>query len=237
MDDTWMTRIDALNDEYITEEDSPEAPPLGNQIVQDEVQVTTPWLPIDLYRNTQRKIIANSKKEFPKGSRALVMAATERLINGREGLAYARKRAEDDSESLKANGYKDRAELRKVQYMEERFLPAVESVVDSTSPDEVLNCREALAAFDKMALGVGAMSGYTAAYIRQAYGDQLGMKRGGSDPTVSAEMARIKSLVANDQIRTAIGAASKLKKQIDNGEHMAEPEDYAVLGRIVAYAN
>lgn len=66
MDDALMAKIDALNDEYITEEDSPEAPPLGNQIVQDEVQVTTPWLPIDLYRNTQRKIIANSKRSSRK---------------------------------------------------------------------------------------------------------------------------------------------------------------------------
>ena len=125
----------------------------------------------------------------------------------------------------------------KQQYMEERFLPAVEIVVNNTSPDEVLNCRSALSALDKMALGVGSMSGYTASYIRQAYADQLGMKRGGSDPTVVSEMRRIKLLVADDQIRTAIGLATKLKKQIDDGEHMAEPEDYAVLGRIVAYPN
>ena len=121
--------------------------------------------------------------------------------------------------------------------MEEKFIPAVEIVIDYGSPDELLNCKEALKAFDKMALGVGSMSGYTAAYIRQAYKDQLGQKRGGSDPTVAAEMRRIKQLVGDDQIRTAIGIATKLKKKIDDGEAMAEPEDYAVLGRIVAYAN
>ena len=50
-------------------------------------------------------------------------------------------------------------------------------------------------------------------------------------------MRRIRQLVGDDQIRTAIGIATKLKKKIDDGEAMAEAEDYAVLGRIVAYAN
>lgn len=229
-------RIAAANEMFVSGEDSQEAPPqIGED--QKDVQVAPEWRPIDIYQHHQRKQIANAKKEFPKGSRALVMATTERVINGNGGLAVFRKKAEDDSDSLKDNGYKDRAELVRQQYMEERFLPAVEIVVNNTSPDEVLNCKAALSALDKMALGVGSMSGYTASYIRQAYADQLGMKRGGSDPTVVSEMRRIKLLVADDQIRTAIGLATKLKKQIDDGEHMAEPEDYAVLGRIVAYAN
>lgn len=198
------------------------------------------WMPIDLYSHNQRKRTVNAKKEFPKGSRAIVKAITESLINGgdgAEGLARAKKRAEDDIEVLKAQGYKDRADIRRNQYMEEHFLPAVEVVIDYTSPDELLNCKEALKALDDKALGVGSMSGYTAAYVRQAYGNQLGQKHGGSDPNVKAEMCRIKQLVGNDQIRTAIGIATKLKKKIDDGEAMAEPEDYAVLGRIVAYAN
>ena len=198
------------------------------------------WAPIDLYRNNQRKRVANSRKEFPKGSRAIVKAITESVINGdggTGGLSCAKKKAEDDIEVLKTQGYKDRASIRQNQYMEEKFLPAVEVVVNYTSPDELLNCKEALSALDKMALGVGSMSGYTAAYVRQAYGDQLGQTRGRSDPNVIDEMRRIKMLVADDQIRTAIGMAQKLKKKIDDGEAMAEPEDYAVLGRIVAYAN
>lgn len=233
--DALAERIKAANNDFITGEDSQEAPP---QVPDSKsVQVAPEWQPIDIYQHHQRKQISNSKKEFPKGSRALVMALTERAINGANGLALHKKKAENDSESLKANGYKDRAELMKQQYMEERFLPSVEIVIDGTSPDELLNCKEALRAFDKMALGVGSMSGYTAAYIRQAYKGQLGQKRGGSDPTVAAEMRRIKQLVGDDQIRTAIGIATKLKKKIDDGEAMAEPEDYAVLGRIVAYAN
>lgn len=198
------------------------------------------WRPIDLYRHHQRKQMENSRKEFPKGSRAFVKVVAEDVINGTgrgDGLAYAKKKAEDDSESLKEQGYKDRAEIAKQQYMTEKFLPAVELVIEYSSPDELLNCKDALAAFDDVALGAGSMSGYTASYIRQAYGDLLGQKRGGSDAVVSTELMRIKALVANDKIRTAIGAAQKLKKKIDDGEGMASPEDYAIIGRIVAYAN
>lgn len=207
---------------------------------QVQPQMPPQWVPIDLYRNNRRKQIVNSRKEFPKGSRAIVSAITKSLIegdSGREGLVCAKKKAEDDIESLKANGYKDRAELMKQQYMEEKFLPAIEVVIEYSSPDELLNNKEALSALDKMALGVGSMSGYTAAYVRQAYGNVLGQQRGSSDPFVTSEMRRIRSLVADDQIRTAVGIATKLKRKIDNGEAMAEPEDYAVLGRIVAYAN
>lgn len=195
------------------------------------------WVPIDLYAHKQRKQLDNSRKEFPKGSRAIVAAITKELIEGPAGLAADKKRAEDDCDSLKASGYKDRAEIMKQQYMEEKLLPAIETVIEYSSPDELLNCKEALAALDKMALGVGSMSGYTAAYVREAYGDQLGQKQGESDPTVESEMRRIRSLVDADQVRTAIGIAQKLKRQIDDGEHQASPEDYAVIGRVVSYAN
>lgn len=198
------------------------------------------WAPIDIYRNNRRKAIVSNKKEFPRGSRTIVKAVVTTLINGSdgsEGLARAKKRAEDDIDILKAQGNKDRADIRLNQYMEEKFLPVVEAAISYSSPDEVLNCKEALSMLDKMALGVGSMKGYTAAYIRQAYGGVLGQNRGDSDPSVLSEMRRIKALVSNDQMRTAIGLAQKLKKKVDNGEAMASPEDYAVIGRMVAYAN
>lgn len=241
--DELMERVNAANEKYVSGEVGADEPPIiDNEIDSKEVQVkgSTPWLPIDLYRNNQRKLIADRRKEHTKGSRTIVKYITETMINGgdgSEGLARSKKRAEDDIELLKAQGSKDRAEIRKQQYMEEKFLPAVEIVIDYSSPDELLNCREALNALDSMAIGVGSMKGYTAAYVRQAYGNVLGQKRGSSDPSVAAEMCRIRALVGNDQIRTAVGMAQKLKKKIDNGEAMAEPEDYAVLGRIVAYAN
>lgn len=213
---------------------------------QDKAQATTkreegniPPAPVDIYQGFADARYEMSKKRFPKGSRALVLAATKAAIDGdgAEGLAHAKKRAEDDIESIKRTGDKKRAVLLGRQYMEEHFLPAIELVIDYTSPDELLNCKEALSALDKMALGVGSMSGYTATYVREAYGDQLGQKQGESDPYTVYAMGRIRALVNSDQMRTAIGMAQKLKRQIDDGEHQAGPEDYAVLGRMVAYAN
>ena len=133
-------------------------------------------------------------------------------------------------------GDKARAKMMVQQYMEESFLPAVEAVVNYTSPDELLNCKEALSALDSMAIGDGSMKGYTAAYVRQAYGDQLGQKEGESDPTVVDAVRRIHMLVSDDQYRTAVGLAKKLKKSIDDGQNIASDEDYALLGRIVSYS-
>lgn len=238
-------RIQSANNQFVTGEEVPNAPPDPDAKRREKREIGTgkepaPWIPIDLHQNARNKAIIDSKKEYPRGSRALVMAATKAVIDGDgqlEGIAKARKRAEDDSEALRRSGAKDRADLLKQQYMEEKLLPAIETVIEYTSPDELLNCKEALAALDEMALGTGSMSGYTAAYVRQAYGDVLGQKQGESDPTVEAEMRRIRALVGSDQIRTAIGIAQRLKRQIDNGEHQAGPEDYEVLGRVVSYAN
>jgi hypothetical protein len=210
------------------------------QEAEAAAQAPQPWVPIDLYQHRQRKQMINDAKEFPKGSRMRVKAITEAIANGGTGgigLVKERKRTIDDCEVLKKQGYADRAELAKQQYMEEKFIPAVETVIEYSSPDELLNCKEALSALDNLALGTGSMSGYTASYVRQAYGDVLGQKRGESDPAVESELERIKLLVSRDEIRTAIGAAQRLKQRIDNGETMASPEDYAVIGRVVAYAN
>lgn len=236
--DELSARIAAANDQFVSGE-----PIQGAPLPQEEttVEIGAPaWQPIDIYRHHQMKQMANAKKEYPKGSRAIVKYATEAVINGgdgRLGLARSKKKAENDSELLARQGYKDRAEIAKRQYMEEQFLPAVEVVIEYSSPDELLNCKEALAALDKMALGVGSMSGYTAAYVRQAYGNVLGQKRGGDDQAVANEIMKIKSLVASDQMRAAVNAATRLKQKIDNGERQASPEDYAILGRMVAYAN
>ena len=63
-------------------------------------QTAPEWIPIDIYRNNSRKQLANSRKEFPKGSRAIVNAIAKMVIEGdggSEGLWCAKKKAEDDS--------------------------------------------------------------------------------------------------------------------------------------------
>jgi len=193
--------------------------------------------PIDIYQRSQDRIYNVGQKKFPKGSSAAVNMSTYAVIDGvgAEGLAKAFKRAKDDSEALKARGERGRAELVRQQYMQENFLPAVEIVVNSTSPDEVLNSKKALEELDKYVLLEGAGKGYTATYIRQAYGNQLGQQEGHSDPSVRSDVMRINAMLDNGDIRTAIGVANNLKNKIDKGEAMADDIDYDLIGRVVSF--
>ena len=154
---------------------------------------------------------------------------------GSEGLAKAYNRAKDDIDALKSQGERGRAEVRRNQYMVEDFMPAVEIVVNSTSPDEVLNSKRALDMLDKYALLEGSGKGYTATYIRQAYGNQLGQQEGRSDPSVRSDVMRINAMLDNGEIRTAVGIANKLKERIDRGEAMADDVDYELIGRVVSF--
>ena len=193
--------------------------------------------PVDVYQRNKDRLYDVSQKSFPKGSSAAVNMATTAVVDGvgAEGLAKAYKRAKDDSDALKARGERGRAELVRQQYMQENFLPAVEIVVNSASPDEVLNSKRALEELDKYVLLEGAGKGYTASYIRQAYGNQLGQREGRSDPSVRSGVVRINSLLDNGSIRSAVGVASSLKKKIDEGSAMADDIDYELIGRVVSF--
>lgn len=196
-----------------------------------------PPKPVDIYQQKQDKIVETNKKQFPKGASQITNMAVAYVVDGHgaEGLARAYKRARDDSESLKERGERERAEIRRRQYMQEDFLPAVEIVVNASSPDDLLNSKRALEELDKYALLEGSGKGYTASYIRQAYGDQLGQVEGRSDASVKLGVQRINMMLDGGQVRSAFSLASKLKEQIDKGEKSSSDEDYEMLGRVVAY--
>lgn len=208
----------------------------GTEEVETE-EVSTESTPIDVYQRTRDNINEVNRKSYPKGSSAIVNMAVVSLIDGygAEGLAKAYKRAKDEVAALKSKGERGRADLMRRQYMQEDFLPAVEIVVNSTSPDEVLNSKKALDELDKYVLLEGSGKGYTASYIRQAYGNQLGQQKGRSDASVRSGVMRINALLDSGQVRTAYGLANKLKDRIDNGQAMADDIDYELIGRIVAY--
>ena len=153
---------------------------------------------------------------------------------GTASLTRAYKRARDDSESLKERGEDVRAQLVVNQYMQDHFLPAVEVVVNFTSPDELLNSKEALRILDKYALGVGAMTGYTAAYVREAYAAQLGQIEQASSPTVTHGVARLNGLLDTDQVQAAKAYARRLKKMIDDGKTISSSIDYDLISRVAA---
>ena len=119
--------------------------------------------------------------------------------------------------------------------MTEYFLPAVEIITNSTSPDELLSNQKALQELDKYVLLEGSGKGYTATYLRQAYGNQLGQQEGRSDASVRSGVMKINSLLDDGQVRTAVGIANKLKEKIDKGEAMADDIDYDLLGRVTSF--
>ena len=193
--------------------------------------------PVDIYQRNQDRIYDVTQKSYPKGSSHAVNMSVYSVIDGvgAEGLAKAYKRAQDDVDALKDQGERGRAELRRQQYMQEYFLPAVEIVVNSTSPDEVLSNQKALQELDKYTLLEGSGKGYTATYIRQAYGNQLGQQEGRSDASVRSGVMRINSLLDNGEIRSAVGIANDLKEKIDKGEAMADEIDWELIGRVTSY--
>lgn len=205
----------------------------------EAVDAATPTQPqsVDIYQRNQDRIYEVSQKSFPKGSSAIVNVAVESVIKGAgaEGLARAYKRTKEDSDSLAERGERGRAQLLRQQYMQEHFLPAVEIVVNSASPDELLANVKALEELDKYALLEGSGKGYTASYVRQAYGGQLGQVEGRSDASVKDGVRRINMLLDEGQVRTALSVANSLKKKLDVGEAMADDADADLIGRVVAY--
>lgn len=197
--------------------------------------------PVDIYQRNQDRIYDVSQKTFPNGSSRIVNVAVASVIDGAgaEGLARAFKRAKDDSGSLMDRGERGRAELVRGQYMQESFLPAVEVVANSASPDELLANEKALSDLDQYVLLPGKASGrgYTASYLRQAYGDQLGQVEGRSDATVRSGVRKINMLLDSGEVRTALSIANDLKKRIDEGSAMADDNDAELIGRVVAYFN
>ena len=187
--------------------------------------------PIDMLQ-AQRDISRDyAQKSFPRGSRTQVLATVQDVINGvgTDSLGQAYKRAKDDVEAVDKMGDHRRAQIIKNQYMQERFLPAVEVVVNFTSPDELLNCKKGLDTLDKYALGVGSMSGYTAAYVREAYGDALGQVQAASSPEVSDAVMRINGFLDTDQMVLARSLAKRIKDKVDDGKTIASEEDYNLL--------
>lgn len=218
-------RIKAANDLMIGDEP-------GIEVTEQQEIVEEPKpVPVDFYKQNASKRREEFEKTFPRGASTLTKKIAEEALGD---LVRAKKRAEVDSDYWEKRGDEKRAELAKQQYMEDHFLPAVEMVIIASTPDEVLNAKDILKEFDDLTFEYGP--GYTASYIRTAYGNQLGNASNSSDGYVREAVERIKMLASNDQIRAAYGMAKKLKDEIDNGSHTADDIDYEVITRVVTIA-
>lgn len=224
-------------EERIAEFNRSEMERLNKQFLESEDDNS--YTPVDIYQRNLDRFRDVEKKIYPKGSSRDVDMSVYAVIDGlgAEGLAHAYHEAKEGINALKEQGERGRAEVRRNQYMQEHFLPAIEVVVNSASPDEVLNSKKALAELDKYALLEGAGKGYTATYIRQAYGNQLGNVTGRSDASVRSGVMRINALLDNGEIRAAVGIANDLKDRINDGAAMADDIDWELIGRVTSYYN
>lgn len=215
----------------------------ASEQIEEVAEFTPPSRQGDAMDNYQAKSeIATmfKKRSYPRGASADVLFNVDKIINGldgRSGLKVAFKRAKQQIDQLQAVGDGERARIAQEQYMRDSFLPAVETMMMLSPIDEVLNATTALNKLDEFALvDGGSGKGYSAAYIRKMYPEKQGLVKSISDSVVRDAVREIRHLVSMDAIRSAVGKASKIKRQIDMGEHMASDEDYEILDKVVSRA-
>jgi hypothetical protein len=185
--------------------------------------------PIDWYQNNVNIRSDMEKKTYPRGASTLTRQIAKEEL---EKLAKLKKRAEMDAKYWESRGDKERAQMAKDQYIEEKFLPAVELVIVASTPDEVLNAKDILKAFDDLSMQYGP--GYTESYIRTAYEDQRGNTVSQSDGYVRDNISQIRHLANTDQIRSAYSLAKRIKDEVDKGQHTSSDSDYEILTRVAS---
>ncbi len=172
------------------------------------------------------------RKHTPNGAMAKLITDVNDAI---KPLVTAFRVAKRNYDRLSERGDKARARMVADQYMEENYMPAIEVVVRMNSADELLNSPEAMRKFDDFVLiPGGSASGYTKAYVRSLYDQELGAVITKTDAVVDRCIKEISAMIMDGQIRTAIGKATKMIDAIDSGKNMAEPEDYELLQKVVA---
>ena len=167
-------RINAANDEFLKDEE----PESKEEMVTEELH------PGDHYQKR-----ADARREAL--ARPRINGSTQKVLVDvcavASRLAPKFRKARDDSERLLAIGDKQGARISREQYMQDYFLPSIESMVMANSPEEVMNSTKALAELDKYVLTDGGRpDGYTYSFISQLYQDGMG----GVLPTSDAVVER-----------------------------------------------
>ena len=147
---------------------------------------------------------------------------------------YADNVAKANADNAAKRGDKMRASVWRQQYMEDKFLPAIDAMVLLGSADELLNAKDVLSAFDSMTLLDDNLSGkgYTESIVRSLYDDKLGKKGSRSDAIVREGVQKVRDLTRVGNIRLAVKTAEKLLSKIDAGENSAEDTDYMLLQKV-----
>lgn len=206
-------RIAAANKEFLLDDDSQQA--------------------TDYYKQSVSDIENELGRKKPNGARAKM------IIEGRyimDGLAFEYQRAKHAREQALERGDNKVADLLMTQYMQDKFLPAIEALVRLNSAYELLNSSKMLEELDKRAIVPSNQnaSGYAKAFISSLYQDEL---QNPTPPAISDSTVRncvrdIAILVSNGSIRTAVGKAEKMLKKIDAGRQIATDDDYLILQKV-----
>lgn len=192
-----------------------------------EEEVATPS-PRDFYE--EYNDLYSSRGESTHGARAKVAIDAEVVLNK---LPMYYKVAKHEADRLEKQGERGLARIARDQYMQEKFMPVVEALVRTNSADALMNASGIMELLDGFALvGNGRANGFTRSFIRSLYGSEVGGTEPFSDSVTREGVAELKRLVATDNIRTAIGKATKMLQRIDAGEQSANSDDYEIIQKV-----
>lgn len=184
--------------------------------------------PIDYYNDAHRASQSAYRAFTSVGSNAMLIKQLNVIL---PDLKMAYKKATDDYEYLRGHGDKSRAEAVKGQYTEDKFLPAIEALLNFTTADELINADKVIDELDKYAVIGGSGEGYSRAFISQIHNEERGVELD-SDNYVKHCLNKISMLVSDDRITAASGVARRLMEQIEAGENRASKEDYDLIRRV-----
>ena len=214
--DELDARIDAANEKMLTVEDTPQGGPLPRPV--------DTW---QMYADARREY---DRKSFPNGATKKYGMEAE---NALQALSGAYEKAKANIDSAMKRGDKMRAKLWRQQYMEENFMPAIDTLVLLGSADELLGMKDILKRFDEKTILDGVHGkGYTEALIRSLYDDQLGSTHARSDAIVKDAVAKASELANSGNIRAAVGLAGRTLQKVEAGENAADDYDYNLLQKI-----
>lgn len=221
-------RIDQANDKFLVSDE--DIVPDNHDKEEGNAQPSPVQLPVDLADLMRRQRFKEKKTPRPIGASPRVKADIEYMA---KRLERAYNLAKDTSQTLAKNGDTARARMAQDQYMNDTFLPLVEALTHIVPAEELINAASSLDQLDKYVLTIGGSpAGYTRAFVQQLYSNGMGRTEPRSDGFVEDAVRRIRSMVADYQIRTAVGLATKTKNAIDKGEHSASQEDYELLQNV-----
>lgn len=184
--------------------------------------------PVDNYQ-VQHPMMRERLTPRSYGGSSRVPLELNILEDGR--LRFSFKKAKDEVEAYRREGDNERARLRQAQYMQDEFLPVIDALAGLNGADALLANPDALSLLDSYVLVDGGSRGYTASFIASLYDSAPQPEN--SDSYIRTQIAKLKALCGDGQIRTAVGLANQLKNVIEKGEHRASPEDYEIIQKVL----